>query len=154
MSDLGHLSGSNEEVPEVNNSCEISTNNIAVHIKQMRESAPPLFLATIGYIDVEDWTRVMSQNFRDLSMPKNLKVNIACIFLRGEPATWFQGAAQPHIYRWNKFRSSLERYFGSFGADWERRMIKEFGNCSDDSSDGGFGRDEGIGPFNIPGRDA
>ena len=51
----------------------------------MRESAPPLFSATIGSIDVEDWTRVMSQNFRAFLIPKNLKVIIASMFLRGEP---------------------------------------------------------------------
>ena len=32
-------------------------------------------------------------------------------------------------------------------------MIKEFGNCTDDSSDGGFGRYEGVGPSNVPSRD-
>ena len=33
-------------------------------------------------------------------------------------------------------------------------MIKEFGNFTDDSSHGGFGRDEGVGPSNVPSRDA
>ena len=33
-------------------------------------------------------------------------------------------------------------------------MIKEFGNWTADSSDGGFARDEGAGPSNVPGRDA
>ena len=33
-------------------------------------------------------------------------------------------------------------------------MIKEFGNCTDDSSDGGFVRDKGVGPSNVLGRDA
>ena len=37
------------------------------------------------------------------------------MFLREEPAAWFERAAQPRMYRWNKFRSSLERNFGSFG---------------------------------------
>ena len=32
-------------------------------------------------------------------------------------------------------------------------MIKEFGNRIDDSSDGGFGRYEGEGPFNAPSSD-
>ena len=41
------------------------------------------------------------------------------MFFRGDPAAWFEGAAQPHLYRWNKLRSSLERNFGSFGADWK-----------------------------------
>ena len=56
------------------------------------------------------------------------------MFLRGEPTVWFKGAAQPRMYRWNKFRSSLERNFGSFGADWESGMVKEFGNSTDDSN--------------------
>ena len=81
----------------------------------------------------------MSQNFRALSIPKNVKVTIACIFLIGEPAVWFEHVVQPRLYRWNKFKSSLERNFGSFGADWERKMIKEFGNSTNDSSEGGFG---------------
>ena len=61
------------------------------------------------------------------------------MFLRGQPAVWFERAAQPRMYRWNKFRSSLERNFGSLGADWERRMVKEFGNSTHDSSEGGLG---------------
>ena len=68
------------------------------------------------------------------------------MFLRGEPAAWFERSAQPRIYRWNKFRSSLERNFRSFGADWERQMVKEFGNCTDDSSEGGLGRYESAAP--------
>ena len=75
------------------------------------------------------------------------------MFSRGEPATWFERAVQPFLYRWNNFRSSLERNFGSFGVDWERKMVKEFENSTDDSSDGGFGRYEGAGPSNAPGRD-
>ena len=96
----------------------------------------------------------MSQNFRALSVPKSLKVKITCMFWRGEPAAWFDRAVQPRMYRWNKFRSLLERNFGSFGAEWERRMVKEFGNNIDDSSEGGFGRCEGATPSNAPGRDA
>ena len=119
----------------------------------MRESVPPLFSATIHSIFVEDWTRVMSQNFRALSIPKNLKVTIACMFLRGEPTAWFERVVQPYLYRWNKFRYSLESNFGSFCTNWESRMIKEFGNYTDDSNDGGFGRYEGVGPSNVPSRD-
>ena len=96
----------------------------------------------------------MSQNLKALFVPKNLKVMIACMFLRGELVALFEHAFQPHIYKWNKFRSSLERNFGSFGSDWERRMVKEFGNCTDDSSEGGFGRYEGAGPLNAPEKDA
>ena len=76
------------------------------------------------------------------------------MFLRGEPAIWFEHAAQPRMYRWNKFRSSLARNFGSLGADWERQMVKEFGNSTDDSSEGGLGRCENAGPSNALGRDA
>ena len=95
----------------------------------------------------------MSQNFRALFVPKSLKVKIACTFLRREPAAWFERTVQPRIYRWNKFRSLLERNFGSFGVEWERRMVKEFGNSTDDSS-GGLGQYEGASPSNAPGRDS
>ena len=95
----------------------------------------------------------MSQNFKALFVPKNLKVTTTCMFFRGEPAAWFERAVQPHLYRWNKFRSSLKKNFGSFGADWERRMIKELGNSTGDSSDGGFSHYEGAGPSNAPGSD-
>ena len=66
---------------------------------------------------------------------------------------WFERAAQPRMYRWNKFRSSLEENFGSLGVDWERRMVKEFGNNTDDSSEGGLGRCENAGASSAPGRD-
>ena len=33
-------------------------------------------------------------------------------------------------------------------------MVKEFGNNTDDSSEGGFGQYEGADPSNAPGRDA
>ena len=94
----------------------------------------------------------MSQKLRALSVLKNLKVMIAYMFLREEHAAWFERAVQPRIYRWNKFRFSLKRNFGSFGVDWERRMIKEFGNSTEDSSESGFGRYEGASPFNAPRR--
>ena len=79
---------------------------------------------------------------------------IAYMFLRGEPAAWFERAVQPRLYRWNKFRSSLERNFGSFGVDWERRMVKELRNSTNDCSEGGFGRYDGAGPSSAPDRDA
>ena len=63
---------------------------------------------------------------------------------------WFEAARSPRLYRQNKFRSFIERNFKSLGADWERRMVKEFGNSTDDSSEGRFGRDEGAGPSNVP----
>ena len=153
MSNLGSQGGSNREAPEVSSRYVASLDDIAVHIRLVRESALPLFSVTIGSIFVEDWTRVMSQNFRAIFVPKNIKVMIACMFLKEEPATWFERAVQAHLYTGDKFRSSLERNFGSFGADWDRRMIKEFGNSTDDSSEGGFGRYESIGPSNVPGRD-
>ena len=62
---------------------------------------------------------------------------------------WFEAARSPHLYRQNKFRSSLERNFISLGADWEQKMVKEFHNSTDDSSDGGFGHDEGTGPSKV-----
>ena len=95
----------------------------------------------------------MSLNLKVFSVPKSLKVRIACLFLRVGLAAWFERVAQPRMYRWNKFRSSLERNFGSFGADWESRMVKEFGNSTEDSSEGGLGRCEGAGPSSAPGRD-
>ena len=61
------------------------------------------------------------------------------MFLIGEHAASFERVVQPHIYSWNKFIFSLGRNFGSFGVDWERRMIKEFGNSTEDFSEGGFG---------------
>ena len=76
------------------------------------------------------------------------------MFLKREPVVWFEHAAQPQIYRWNKFKSSLERNFGSLSVDWERRMVKEFWNSTDDSSEGGLGPCESAGPSNALGRDA
>ena len=152
MLNLGSHGGSNREALQISSHYMASPDDIAVHIRRVRESAMPLFSAIVGSIFVEDWTRVMSQNFRALSVRKNLKVTIAFMFLRGKLAAWYERAIQPRIYRWNKFRSSLERNFGSFGGDWERRMVKEFGNSTDDSSEGGFGRYEGVGPSNSPDR--
>ena len=141
-----------------------SLDDLAVHIRQVRESAPPLFSTIIGSIFVEDWTRVMSLNLNVLSVPKSLKVRITCLFMRGEPTAWFEHVAQPRMYQWNKFRSSLERNFGSFGADSKSRMVKEFGNNTEDSSkgglghcegssEGGLGHCEGAGPSSAPSRD-
>ena len=124
MSNNRSQGGSNSEVPEVSSRYVLSLDDIAIHIRRVRKSAPPLFSATIGSIFIEDWTRVMSQNLNVFSIPKSLKVRIACLFLRGEPVVWFERVAQPRMYRWNKFRSSLERNFGSLGANWERNMVK------------------------------
>ena len=35
-----------------------------------------------------------------------------------------------------------------------RQMVKEFGNSTDNSSEGGLGQYENAGPLNAPGRDA
>ena len=86
MSNDGSQGGSNSEVPKVSCRYVPSLDDIAVHIRRVRESAPPLFSATIGSIFVEDWTKVMSQNLKLLFVPKSLKVRIACLFSRGEPA--------------------------------------------------------------------
>ena len=154
MSNVRSQDDSNRKAPEVTNLYVPSPDDIAIQIRRVTELDLPLFSATVCSIFVEDWTRVMSQNFKALSVPKSLKVKIACMFLRGEPVVWFERAAQPRMYRWNKFRSSLERNFESFGADWENRMVKEFGNSIDDSSEGGLGRYEGAGPSNALGSDA
>ena len=95
----------------------------------------------------------MFLNLKVFAVPKSLKVRVACLFLKGEPTAWFERVAQHRMYRWNKFRSSLERNFGSFDADWESRMVKEFENSIEDSSEGGLGRCEGAGPSSAPGRD-
>ena len=93
MSNDASQGGSNSEVPEVSSRYVPSLDDIAVHIRRVRESTPPLFSATVGSIFVEDWTRIMSQNLKMLSVPKSLKVRIASLFLRGEPAVWFERTA-------------------------------------------------------------
>ena len=82
MSNLGSHGGSNREASEVSSRYVASLDDIAVHIRRVRESTPPLFSATVSSIFMDDWTRVMSQNLRALSIPKSLKVTIACMFLR------------------------------------------------------------------------
>ena len=47
----------------------------------------------------------------------------------------------------------MERNFGSFDADWESKMVKEFGYNIEDSSEGGLGLCEDAGPSSAPGRD-
>ena len=154
MSDVRSQDGSNRETLKVSSCYVPSLDDITVYIRRVRESTPLLFLAIVGSIFAEDWTRVTLQNFKVLSIPKSLKVEIACMFLRGEPTVWIERVAQPPMYRWNEFRSSLERNFGSFGVDWKSRMVKEFGNSTHDSSEGGLGWCESTGPSNTLGRDA
>ena len=60
MSNDGSQGGSNSDIPEVNSCYVPSPDDIAVHIRGVREFGPPLFLATGDSIFVEDWTRVMS----------------------------------------------------------------------------------------------
>ena len=60
MSNERSQGGSNSEVPEVSSHYLPSSDDIAMHIKRVRESIPPLFSATVSSIFVEDWTRVMS----------------------------------------------------------------------------------------------
>ena len=93
MSNDASQGGSNSEVPEVSSRYVPFLDDLPVHIRRVRESTPPLFSATVGSIFVEDWTRLMSLNLKVLSVPKSLKVRIACLFLRGEPAAWFKRVA-------------------------------------------------------------
>ena len=86
MSNDTSQGGSNNEVPEVSSHYVPSLDELAVHIRRVREFAKLLFSATVGSIFVEDWTRVMSLKLKVLSVPKSLKVRIACLFLRREPA--------------------------------------------------------------------
>ena len=65
--------GSNRKAPEVTSCYVPSPDDIAIQIRRVRESAPPLFSATVDSIFVEGWTRVMSQSFKALSIPKSLK---------------------------------------------------------------------------------
>ena len=60
ISNLGSHCGSNGEALKVSNYYVASPDDIAVYIRRVRKSAQSLFLATIGSIFVEDWTRVMS----------------------------------------------------------------------------------------------
>ena len=113
-----------------------------------------MFSSDIDSISVEQWTIVMSQSFRALFIPKSFRVAIACMFLRGGPTACFDAVAQPRLYRWNKFKSPLERTFRGFSAPWERRMVNEFGNCTDDSNDDDFGCEEGTSPASVPDRKA
>ena len=93
MSNDASQGGSNSEVPEVSSRYVPSLDDLAVHIRRVRESGLPLFSATVGSIFMEDWTRVMSLNMKFLFVPKSLKVRIAYLFMRGEPAAWFERIA-------------------------------------------------------------
>ena len=49
-----------------------SPDDIAMYVRRVKESTPPLFSTTVGSIFVECSTRVMSQSFKALSVPKSL----------------------------------------------------------------------------------
>ena len=53
MSNLGSHGSSNREAPKVSSLYVASPDDIAVYIRRVRESAPPLFSATVGSIFVE-----------------------------------------------------------------------------------------------------
>ena len=61
-----------------------SPDDIAMYVRRVRESAPPLILAIVGSIFLEDWIRVMLQNFETPPYPRvkkiKLKKKIACMF--------------------------------------------------------------------------
>ena len=61
------LVGRKLDTLEVSSRYVPSSDDIAMHIRQVRESAPLLFSAIVGSISVEDWTKVASQNFKALS---------------------------------------------------------------------------------------
>ena len=62
--------GSNRETLEVNSHYVPSSDDIAMHIRLVRELAPLLFSTIVGSNFVEDWIRVMLQNFKALPYPR------------------------------------------------------------------------------------
>ena len=54
MSNDASQCGSNNEVPQVTSCYVPSLDDLAVHIRQVRESTLPLFSATIGSIFMDD----------------------------------------------------------------------------------------------------
>ena len=60
MFELRSHDGLNRETLEVSSRHVLSLDNIEIHIRRVRESAPLLFSAIVGSIFEEDWTRVMS----------------------------------------------------------------------------------------------
>ena len=71
----------------------------------------------------------------------------------GEPAVWIERVAQLYMYKWNESRSVLERSFRSLGVKWHRRIVNEYGNSTEGTSEGGLSRCESASPLNAPGRD-
>ena len=60
MSEARSHDGSKREILEVSGRCVQSPNDIAMYVRRVRESAPPLFLAIVGLIFTEDLTKVTS----------------------------------------------------------------------------------------------
>ena len=61
----------------------------------------------------------------------------------GEPAMWIERVAQLYMYRWDESRSVLERSFRSLGVKWHRRIVNEYGNSTQGTSEGGLSRCDG-----------
>ena len=80
MSEVRSPDGSNRKTLEVSSRYIPSLDDMAMHIRRVKESAPLLFSAIVGSIFVEDWTEVTPQNFKALSIPRSLKVKIAYMF--------------------------------------------------------------------------
>ena len=60
MSEVRSHGGSIREVFEVSDRYVQSLDDIAMYVRPVKESTPPLFLALIDYIIAGGWTRVMS----------------------------------------------------------------------------------------------
>ena len=75
--------GSNGTIPHCSHHHEISADEMAIHIRRMQESCPPLFSDELYGINAQEWTYVMAQNFQALRIPKAARVAIACLFLWG-----------------------------------------------------------------------
>ena len=62
--------GSNSKAPEVSSCYVPFQDDITIHIKLVKESASPLFSATVGSIFMEDWTRLCHKILKPSSYPK------------------------------------------------------------------------------------
>ena len=60
MSEVRSHDGLNRKILKVSGRYVQSPDDIAMYVRRVRESTPPLFLAIVGSIFEEDWTRVMS----------------------------------------------------------------------------------------------
>ena len=59
MSEVRSHDGLNKGTLKVSGHYVQSPDDIAMYVRRVRELAPPLFLAIVGSIFVEDWIRVM-----------------------------------------------------------------------------------------------